>query len=844
MHVDAVLRQLSVAEVQKLLDATRREKEAKEKEMQAMGGSRYHDLIESADQIVSMHEASMHLEHALGDMPRLWKQLETCVDAIVERQPTEASAPISVGEDPLEEDDVHVIVAASERMWAAMERGRPLEAYATYHQVQAAHERLSPEMLHDKAFLALDLQAMHDFPKRIEECAHACLAVPKQRVSFYADALRTLEQMAPQQSRLALLTTFLSGRTKAVEATVARESSPQSIVLRLLHIVLSSLSHVDALFLDSTSTVRLLPADDGSTEKALATAASSWLRSAIETLRHHILALLEMSRDVTTLGNIQSRLQRCVDKYTVPLPLLRDAMAVTKTNEDDESSVWTLLADDLFVRKTQALFQGALDDAGSTFRHTLLHVPSEASVQAFVDALSAMLAQADGSLHAVLHEGMLRLLFDLVGFLETRVAASIAIVELCLTLQMSLQALFASVSSSPSSSLASLSEASIRAAVAPHATDGNVPAASLASIFSTLALDQHPPSPLLSALLPPDYGATLTQVVFLCHVQQRHGPSTLVTAVFEVLANEVGSVWAHRAVADATQPVVAALRDQFYGYSNEDWRRVHQPFWVSVAVPTDDDDDDETAGGLGHVWLPWSETPAIAHALFTLQASMPRCTQPAVDTILKAQLRSHVLGWTFDVLASRVASLAAAKPPKPPLDFGQAVALQSIFDVYFVRLCIGDADFARFGWGDAIAHAGLQALVTDLVHDWIDPVDWELYGPPLVENVVAQFQTSRLLLSGLATSSVVSGAKVLPRESPLLDMAPPAPRFALLPVPSLKPAPRLPTPVHVRPPSPKVPQQRSSIQSLLSTSGSSLLGSAAAAKGISLLSTYLQPTKE
>ncbi|EQC38476.1 hypothetical protein SDRG_04184 [Saprolegnia diclina VS20] len=838
MHVDAVLRQLSVAEVQKLLDATRREKEAKEKEMQAMGGSRYHDLIESADQIVSMHEASMHLEHALGDMPRLWKQLEACVDAIVERRPTEASAQVAVDEDPLE-DDVHIIVAASERMWAAMERGRPLEAYATYHHVQAASMRLSPDILHEKAFLALDLQAMLDFPKRIEECAHACLAVPKQRASFYADALRTLEEMAPTQSRLALQSTFLSGRTKAVEATAARASAPQSIVLRLLHIILSTLSHLDTLFLNPTSTMRLLPAADASTDAALATAASSWLGSAIETLRHHITALLETSRDITTLGKVQSRLQRCVDKYTVPLPLLRDAMAVT-TNDEEKTpmSVWALVADDLFVQKTQALFQGALDLAGSTFRHALLQAPSDESVLTFVNALSAMLAQADASLHGVLHEGMLRLLFDLVAFLETRVAATIAIVELCLTLQTSLPTVFASTWTTS----VSVSVATIRAAVATHATDQRLPAASLPRLFSTLALDQLPPSPLLGALLPPDSSATLTQVVFLCHVQQRHGPATLVHSVFEVLAQEVGSVWAQRAVADATDPVVASLRDQFYGYSNEDWRRVHRPFWVSVAVPTDDDDE---AGGLGHMWLPWSETPAIAHALFTLQASMPRCAQPTVDAILKAQLRSHVLGWTFDVLASRVASLAAAKPLKPPLDFGQAVALQSIFDVYFVRLCIGDADFARFGWGDAIAHAGLQALVTDLVHDWIDPVDWELYGPPLVDNVVAQFQTSRLLLSGLATSSVVSGAKVLPRETPLLDVAPPAPRFALLPVPSLKPTPRLPTPVHVRPPSPKVPQQhRSSIQSLLSTSSSSLLGSAAAAKGISLLSTYLQPTKE
>ncbi|KUF99225.1 hypothetical protein AM588_10011289 [Phytophthora nicotianae] len=76
------------------------------------------------------------------------------------------------------------------------------------------------------------------------------------------------------------------------------------------------------------------------------------------------------------------------------------------------------------------------------------------------------------------------------------------------------------------------------------------------------------------------------------------------------------------------------------------------------------------------------------------------------------------------------------------------------------------------------------------MREFIDPVDWEIYGPQLIENVVLQFRKSRLLFSSLSESNdinkingkeIVIGAQ---DTRPLARIAEPVARFSLLPVPS------------------------------------------------------------
>ncbi|OQS07277.1 hypothetical protein THRCLA_00725 [Thraustotheca clavata] len=829
MTMDAVLRERSIADVQKLLDATRREKERKEKEMQAMGGSRYQDLIESADQIVSMHEASIRLEKALREMPALWKTLENSVKACTSKENERA---FELNEEIKEnEDAVAFIVRAQEKIWAAMERGKALEAWAIYGQIQEKMTLLNAETWNEMGFLAFDKETIDRFPIMIQRCAEKCLVVPKQQTRFFADALQALYLLKPATSLDDLQKAFFDGRTQALERLIDLCKSKISQVYRLLHLVLSATVDMHKLFIQDnailTQRLKGLPVSNSPAIK--------WIKMAFTELRKFVEELLSSSHDVSTLGTIQGRIQRCLEQYDIPTSLVVQAISPTSP---EHTTFWSLALEDLFVTKTQNLFQGSLENAGAKLRLALAVQPSEDDVITFVTTLTAMFSQADTTLHPVLQDGTLRLLFGIIGFIEksSTMTKDLTLVQVCLALQQHTAQIF------PTEAFAvqSIAVPSIRSA---YNCQSNKSSIELNQLFQVLKLNASWTPVVESLFRQNDDTLSFSQVVMLCLLQQRHVPNVLVVSTsFEVLAHEVCSIYASQVVTKATLPLGDILKDQYFGYSNEEWKRVYRPYWSTIEVEQEDEDD----GFVEKVTLPWSETPAISYALFLIQSSIVQTT-PATDKILHTQLRTQILEWTFHVMKHRIDQITMAKQShkkKPPLNFGEACALQSIFDIYFVRLCIGDMDFTRFGWGDTIQHPALQDVATALVRDWIDPVDWEIYGPPLTSNVVAQFQTSRLLLSVL-TPSVPNVSKVVPHSTLVVDMEPCAPRFSLLPVPTNKPVQsvRVPTPLNLRPASPK----RSSIHSLLSTSSSSLLGSAAAAKGMSLLTTassYLRDHKE
>ncbi|RLN90534.1 hypothetical protein BBJ28_00000761 [Nothophytophthora sp. Chile5] len=96
------------------------------------------------------------------------------------------------------------------------------------------------------------------------------------------------------------------------------------------------------------------------------------------------------------------------------------------------------------------------------------------------------------------------------------------------------------------------------------------------------------------------------------------------------------------------------------------------------------------------------------------------------------------------------------------LNFGECCIQQFLFDMYFVRATLGFSDFIRFGWGDELnpeeCSPGLLKLkgLFERMQEFIDPVDWEIYGPQLIENVVLQFRKSRLLFSSLSESNDIN----------------------------------------------------------------------------------------
>ncbi|KAJ0406683.1 hypothetical protein ATCC90586_008100 [Pythium insidiosum] len=170
------LRRLSVADAKVLLERTKREKDAKTKEMQKMIGVRYRDLIESADKIVTMHSAAIRLETTLKEMPAKWRQMEQHVDKLVQgrhEQPDPTYASVASGDAVLlspkaalgtVRDRVTFLVSVPEMLWRCLDDGETFTAFKLFklaqgivetsemHELMASYPFLAPVSASIKCF--------------------------------------------------------------------------------------------------------------------------------------------------------------------------------------------------------------------------------------------------------------------------------------------------------------------------------------------------------------------------------------------------------------------------------------------------------------------------------------------------------------------------------------------------------------------------------------------------------------------------------------------------------------------------------------------------------------------
>ncbi|KAF0694774.1 Aste57867_14372 [Aphanomyces stellatus] len=873
MDIRAILQHLSVAEAQKLLDTAKGERERKEKEMQAMGGSRYQDLIDAADQIVSMHEASLRLDAALGDMPALWDNLGATVANVVEKPPScpsrAATAPPSIpptSDDASSsltsssEDRVHAIVHASERMWTMMEAGDPARALSIYkhvRQLSLHDDNKAAEM----GFLALDVATLDEFPPRIVACAKHCLQVPHMSAAFYAHALSVLADL-DDASPSTQVTAFFHGQLAAVDAVRTKRGSSSAVgLVVVLRILLAALAHAHTIFTAPHDAAAL------GFLSHVETAATDWAIAVLRHVRHDLHAHLQSLADVDAVAALEARVRPLCAVASPLVQWSRVALAL-----DDRaivtSSVWAAALDDLFARQTKALFADAFDAAAAQFKGAVGR-GGDASAT-FVDRLLAIQARAAAapSLQPVVADECTRVLFDVVTHLGAKKLdpqTLLAIAPVCLDLATAVPRLF--LPRGPAS--APLSRDVIQAAFDRLADthDARLPPAQWPALCESLRV----PLPSFS-WLDPSPPLSLPQVHFLVLVQG--GGGAALGPVFEALARQFCSDWANDLVHTRGQALHEVLATRFFGYSNEAWRSVYHACWTYTRATTPGDMDDEMDDDATKVWLPWCATPMLSQLLFSVatalasvlpsSSSMPttKSTTDVCREQMKSSIRTHLQAWTRAYVDAVLARLSTAKPTTVASSpFGEACVLQCIFDLYFVRMVGGDSSFVRFGWGDT----------DDQQHDmapllaWIDPVDWELYGPPLVQLVARQFYMTRLLFSvflpptfgGVHTASFVPDA-----DLSMLEVAAPVPRFSLLPVPQpvkrVASAPRLPPPVNVKDDGPRpAPPVRhsssggggsSSLHHILSSSTSLLTGSAtaasvtasaasAAAKGMSLFSS-------
>ncbi|KAE9048497.1 hypothetical protein PR003_g202 [Phytophthora rubi] len=288
--------------------------------------------------------------------------------------------------------------------------------------------------------------------------------------------------------------------------------------------------------------------------------------------------------------------------------------------------------------------------------------------------------------------------------------------------------------------------------------------------------------------------------------------------VLHGLSKKYCEAWATILLKQKIEPLRELMQIEQYDATNEEWIATHEG-WIEQVISDEglggdtDDSSSESEMALGDekVWLPWCETPTVSSFLFSCCYSLDdanRLVQSAIGTsdeqikLMQRTIREVLVEQltivSVAVYDTAVSLLVEAKATQKDsvLNFGECCIQQFLFDMYFVRATLGFSDFIRFGWGDELnpeeCSPGLLKLKSlfERMREFIDPVDWEIYGPQLIENVVLQFRKSRLLFSSLSESNdinkingkeIVIGAQ---DTRPLARIAEPVARFSLLPVPS------------------------------------------------------------
>ncbi|TDH70844.1 hypothetical protein CCR75_001220 [Bremia lactucae] len=297
-------------------------------------------------------------------------------------------------------------------------------------------------------------------------------------------------------------------------------------------------------------------------------------------------------------------------------------------------------------------------------------------------------------------------------------------------------------------------------------------------------------------------------------------------SVLHRLSTKYCEAWAAIVVEQKIEPLRELMAIEQYGMTNEEWIASHEGWTRQVIAHEDLDGDLEDSAsecemtlGEEKVWLPWCETPAVSSFLFSCCFSLDdanRMIQHSIGakarqvimmqrTIREALLEQVTIASVavYDAAVSLLVN-ASANKKESVLNFGECCIQQFLFDMYFIRAALGIFDFVRFGWGDELKSEEISPSLLKLLklfarmREFIDPVDWEIYGPQLIENVVLQFRRSRLLFSSLSASNDIN--KISKQHSSFPDgkelvlgaqdkrslarIAEPVSRFSLLPVPS------------------------------------------------------------
>eukprot|EP00903_Cladosiphon_okamuranus_P007661 g7429.t1 len=228
---ERALEHMSVEKAWTLLDTLSSQVVGKQTELQLMVGSRYHELIESADSIVSMKETSIEVLGLLRSFPQACSNVLQKVPSSVLPQAIDSSGSELLGTQFAKNISqvIQLMLHAPAAMWAALDSNRVLEAANLVLRCRSGWADLSSSFSAGMdssvaAFLRSHVTYVEQFPHRIV-LAGTRLLTHSTSAHETAGALAALLQLqAPKDSKplRSLLELLLRRRGGSVVAMLTR----------------------------------------------------------------------------------------------------------------------------------------------------------------------------------------------------------------------------------------------------------------------------------------------------------------------------------------------------------------------------------------------------------------------------------------------------------------------------------------------------------------------------------------------------------------------------------------------------------------------------------------------
>ncbi|TMW63386.1 hypothetical protein Poli38472_002327 [Pythium oligandrum] len=622
----------------------------------------------------------------------------------------------------------------------------------------------------------------------------------------------------------------------------------RSAVLTVLHAEEIFLGNSSTPLSEMNHPLRELIEDEIQKDEVLETITNKiarWLDDQIEKIRDHAAGIINGIESIAQIAQSQSKLVRIDGQYAE----YRETTlwkAVCQRRDAPASSMFELLFGSAFRKQTRALVQHlfveALDAIKSEIR-VCVGVPGDDARQSLrkirfyelFDTIHKRVGRLDSAeLQRVLTEEYLRILLRLVVFLDAEYpsaplrsesqttsgpsyffALSNILTAIVCDFPSRMAALFGvdrkEVSPFPPQTQAKHRTIFLQYAENEHLSQLKAKEA----IQAALAGGASNPATFIDIELKSIQSLSFFGFYLASSVKHNIPYADIFVGVLQGLANGYCEAWAKHWLRHRIEPLREVLMAEQYNQTNEEWISSHEGWSEQVIVDElvdhDEDGELELTTSEEKVWLPWCETPTVSNFLFSCCYALDdayrrvRTTEEAgaEHVRMMREVIRHVLVEQLTIMSVEVYDEAVnmvieakSEQSRGVLNFGECCVQQFLFDMYFVRATLGFSDFVRFGWGDEInpdtcspSLARLKQLF-DRMRDFIDPVDWEIYGPQLIENVVIQFRKSRLLFSSLSESSDISEINGKPivisaqDTRPMIKIAEPVPRFSLLPVPS------------------------------------------------------------